>query len=361
MTEQKLTLNKIDRLKSIVAKSIGYRAIGSIAALLALTGVAICNITVPSEPSNAAATATESFTPQTLPIVNKQIVAMYFSRFLAGENKDEQSVRSQVRYYQARGINTLIVGVWGNGCAMYHSKVTTKLFGQSSCSSTFQAQWLDWTIDEAHKQGMQVHGYFERGIKIDSSSPIYNLAVTRNWLVPGVDRTYPGMDQRVFDVENPAVVNLYHNVMTEFVTRYPKIDAVQWDDFLAYSVTLPGENRTAKLTKFVNDLIKTTKQSNPKVSFDLCNLNPSWSKAKYSADWKQWHVDRTFVEVYNEPSFEHELATYAEKSDGIAITDQQFNRLPELIENEKIKSILILPLQNKQRIAANNFRLAVAK
>jgi uncharacterized lipoprotein YddW (UPF0748 family) len=366
--EQKLTFNKSNRLKSIGSKSIGF-----IAALLALTGVAICNDYIPTDRDSAVAAVnvtpkSASFTPTKLPAPQQRIVGMYFGRHLVRNHQDEQSVRSQVRYYHKQGINTLIVGVWGNGCAMYHSKVTKKLFGRSSCPNKFPAHWLDWTIDEAHKQGMQVHGYFERGIKIDSGSPIYKHAVARNWFVPGVDRTYPGLDQRVFDVENPEVIALYHGVMTEFVTRYHSIDAVQWDDFLAYSVTLPGENspqemlrqRAAKLTKFTNNLVKSTKQANPKVSFDLCALNPGWSKSKYSADWKQWHVDRSFVELYNEPTFEKELAKYAEKSDGIAITDRQLNRLPKLLKDSKIKGILIFPLDTNQRTAAKNVRLALA-
>jgi uncharacterized lipoprotein YddW (UPF0748 family) len=365
MTEQKLTLNKIDRLKSIGSKSIG-----PIAALLALTGVNIYSNFVTSNPDSAIAAVnftpkSEIFTHTKLPTPQQRMVGMYFSRNQAQEfQQDEQSVRSQVRYYHAQGINTLIVGVWGNGCAMYQSKVTKKLLGQASCPSKFPAHWLDWTIDEAHQQGMQVHAYFERGIKIDSHSPIYQHALARNWFVPGEDSSDSHQIQKVFDVENPEVIALYHGVMTEFVKRYPKIHAVQWDDYLAYSDTLPvipGEDRAAKLTKFVKDLVKVTKQANPTVSFDLCALNPDWSKLHYSADWKQWHVDRTFVELYNKPSFDKEVTKYGEKSDGVAISERQFDRLPELIENEKVKSILFFSLEKKQQIAAQKMRLALAK
>jgi uncharacterized lipoprotein YddW (UPF0748 family) len=363
--EQKLTFNKSNRLKSIGSKSIGF-----IAALLALTGVAICNDYIPTDRDSAFAAVnvtpkSASFTPTKLPAPKQRIVGMYFGRHLVRNHQDEQSVRSQVRYYHKQGINTLIVGVWGNGCAMYHSKVTKKLLGQSSCPNKFPAHWLDWTIDEAHQQGMQVHAWFERGIKIDSHSPIYQHALARNWFVPGIDRSDLHQDQRVFDVENPEVIALYHGVMTEFVTRYRSIDAVQWDDYLAYSTTLPlkfpGENRAAKLTKFVNDLVKVTKQANPNVSFDLCTFNQNWSKAYYSADWKQWHVDRTFVELYHEPTFDKEITDYGEKSDGIAISERQIHRLPELLENDKVKSILFFSLQNSQRTAAKNISLALAK
>jgi Glycosyl hydrolase-like 10 len=236
------------------------------------------------------------------------------------------------------------------------SQTTKKLLGQSSCPNYIQAQWLDWTIDEAKKQQMQVHAYFERGIKIDNSSPIYDRALARKWLVPGVDRTYPRLEQYVFDVEHPEVIALFKGVMTEFVRRYPTIDAVQWDDFLAYSVKLPGSNRTAKLTKFSNQLYQSAKQANPKVSIDLCHLNPDWSKRTLSADWKNWQFDRSFVQLYSEPTFKQELA-YAERSAGIAITDRQLHRLPALLQNPKIKGIFIFPLAGNPHNAAANFRL----
>jgi uncharacterized lipoprotein YddW (UPF0748 family) len=359
VTEQKQELTTIDRLKQIVSRSKRYRSIAPIAALFVLTGVTGCSKKVSIDNSPAVATS-NNFNTTKLPVLRKNIMAIYFSRYLAGANNDEQSVRQQVRYYRTHGINTLIVGVWGNGCAMYQSRVTKKLLGQSSCPNTFQDHWLDWTIDEAKKQKMQVHAYFERGIKIDSSSPIYNLAATRKWLVPGVDRTFPRMDQYVFDVEHPEVITLFKGVMTEFVKRYPTIDAVQWDDFLAYSVKLPGTDRTAKLTKFSIDLVKSTKQANPSVSFDLCHLNPDWSKRTLSADWRQWRVDRAFVQLYSEPTFKQELA-YAENSAGIAITDRQLHRLPALLKNPKIKGILIFSLSGNPKMAAANLRLASVK
>jgi uncharacterized lipoprotein YddW (UPF0748 family) len=250
--------------------------------------------------------------------------------------------------------------VWGNGCAMYPSAVTQKFLGQPSCPNQFQDQWLHWTIDEAHQQGMQVHAYFERGIKIDKSSPIYQLAVDRHWLVPGVDTTHSGLAQYALDVENPEVIALFQGIMTEFVQKYPTINAVQWDDFLAYSVALPGINRTAKLTKFATDLYRVTKKANPAVSFDLCHLNPEWSKRTLSADWKNWKLDRAFVQLYSESTFKQELA-YAENSAGIAITDRQLHHLPALLRNSKIKSILLFPITGNPHLAATNLYQAVAK
>jgi uncharacterized lipoprotein YddW (UPF0748 family) len=97
----------------------------------------------------------------------KEIRGIYLSRYQVTNNASEQVIRQRVTYYRAQGINTIVHGVWGNGCTMYDSKVMQQTFGPKSCPNQFQSQWLDWLIDEAHKQGMEVHAYFEKGIKID--------------------------------------------------------------------------------------------------------------------------------------------------------------------------------------------------
>jgi Glycosyl hydrolase-like 10 len=277
----------------------------------------------------------------------KEIRGIYLSRYQVTNNADEQTIRQRVRYYKSQGINTIIHGVWGNGCTMYNSEVMQELLGAKSCPNQFQDRWLEWTIDEAHKQEMQVHAYFEKGIKIDKNSPIFDLAVSKKWIVPGVDRTYFKVDHYVLDVEVPEVANLFKKMLAEFVTKYPQIDAVQWDDYLGYHAELPGKvDRTASLTKFVQQMIGEMKAANPNVSFDLCHHNPYWAKRYFAADWKKWNVDRVFIQNYNEKNFKSEL-NYAVNYAGVAITDNQFHRLKELSNNSKIKGVLIFPLAGK--------------
>jgi uncharacterized lipoprotein YddW (UPF0748 family) len=274
----------------------------------------------------------------------KAIRGIYLSRYQITNNASEATIRKRVRYYHSQGINTIIHGVWGNGCTMYNSKVMQEMLGAKSCPNLFQDPWLEWTIDEAHKQGMQVHAYFEKGIKIDKNSPIFAMAVAKKWLVPGVDRTYARVDHYVLDVEVPEVANLFKKMLAEFVTKYPKIDAVQWDDYLGYHAQLPGKvNRTASLTKFVQEMISEMKTANPAVSFDICHHNPYWAKRYFAADWENWKVDRVFIQDYNEKNFKDEL-NYVVKYEGVAITDNQLHRLKELTDNPRIKSVLIFPL-----------------
>ncbi|MBD2002683.1 MULTISPECIES: family 10 glycosylhydrolase [Cyanophyceae] len=277
----------------------------------------------------------------------KEIRGIYLSRYQATNNASEKMIRERVRYYRAQGINTIIHGVWGNGCTMYNSNVMQQTFGYKSCPNQFQEQWLDWLIDEAHKQGMQVHAYFEKGIKIDKNSPIFDLAISKRWIVPGVDKTYAGIEHYVLDVEIPEVANLFRTISVEFVKKYPTIDAVQWDDYLGYHAELPGKvDRTAHLTKFVRQMRGDIKKANPRVSFDLCHHNPYWGKRYFAADWENWNVDRAFIQIYNDANFTQEL-DYAENYAGVAISDKQLSRLQALVNNPKIKSILVFPSSGK--------------
>ena len=295
------------------------------------------------------------------PWEKKVIRGIYLSRYQITNNADEKTIRDRVRYYRSQGFNTIIHGVWGNGCTMYNSKVMQQTLGYKSCPNFFQDQWLDWLIDEAHKQGMQVHAYFEKGIKIDKNSPIFNLAISRKWIVPGIDKTYSGIDHYVLDVEIPEVANFFKNILVEFVQRYPKIDAVQWDDYLGYHAELPGKvDRTAKLTTFVQQMIKGMKQANPTVSFDICHHNPYWAKRYFAADWQKWNVNRVFIQVYNDANFKEEL-NYVKNSAGIAISEQQFHRLKELVNNPAVKSVLVFPSSGKPEETASSLNSFIIK
>lgn len=285
----------------------------------------------------------------------KVIRGIYLSRYQITNNASEETIRERVRYYRSQGINTIIHGVWGNGCTMYNSDVMQQTLGYKSCPNQFQDKWLDWLIDEAHKQGMQVHAYFEKGIKIDKNSPIYDLAISRKWIVPGVDKTYVGIDHYVLDVQIPEVANFFKNILVEFVQKYPEIDAVQWDDYLGYHAELPGKiDRTAHLTIFLQQMITAMKQANSSVSFDICHHNPYWAKRYFAADWQKWNVDRVFIQAYNDndANFKEEL-NYAKSYAGIAISERQFHRLKELVDNPAIKGILVFPLAGKPEETAS--------
>ncbi|OKH35703.1 hypothetical protein NIES2119_19595 [[Phormidium ambiguum] IAM M-71] len=303
-------------------------------------------------PTNKPQTTPLPVTPKQSPSTQtawekKEIRGIYLSRYQATNNADEKTIRERVRYYRSQGINTIIHGVWGNGCTMYKSDVMQQTFEYKSCPNQFKEQWLEWLIDEAHKQGMQVHAYFEKGIKIDKNSPIFDEAIAKRWIVPGVDKTYPGIEHYVLDVEIPEVANLFKKILVEFVQKYPTIDAVQWDDYLGYHADLPGKvDRTTHLTNFVRQMRDDMKKANPNVSFDLCHHNPYWGKRYFAADWSNWDADRVFIQTYNDANFNQELV-YAEKYEGVAISDEQLYRLKELMNNPKIKSILVFPSEGK--------------
>jgi uncharacterized lipoprotein YddW (UPF0748 family) len=314
-------------------------------------------ISVPQKPAVKPTTspllvASPKLSPPQTAWEKKVIRGIYLSRYQVTNNASEQTIRDRVRYYRQQGMNTIIHGVWGNGCTMYNSNVMQQTFGYKSCPNQFQDQWLEWLIDEAHKQGMQVHAYFEKGIKLDKNSPIFDLAISKRWIVPGVDKTYAGIEHYVLDVEIPEVANLFRKISVEFVKKYPTIDAVQWDDYLGYHADLPGKvDRTTRLTNFVRQMRADIKKANPRVSFDLCHHNPYWGKRYFAADWQNWNVDRVFIQTYNDANFNQEL-NYAQNYAGVAISDKQLSRLKELINNPKIQSVLVFPFAGKPEEAA---------
>lgn len=308
----------------------------------------------------SADTLPDAFPTLSAAWANKEMRGIYLSRYQATNNASEQMIRDRVRYYKAQGINTILHGVWGNGCTMYNSEVMKQTLGYSSCPNLFQDDWLNWLIDEAHKQGMQVHAYFEKGIKLDENSPIFDLATAKQWFVPGIDKTYPGVDHYLLDVEIPEVAKYFKAIQAEFVQKYPNIDAVQWDDYLGYHEEVAGEvDRTKSLTKFVRELQAAVKQTNPKVSFDVCHHNPYWGKRYFDADWLDWKVDRAFIQVYNDANFAIEM-DYVEKYQGIAISDAQFNRLPELAANPNVKSVFLFPSAGNPEETVARFREVIS-
>ncbi len=330
--------------------------------------------TKPTQPSNTnnkspQKTTTQKPTTETIETKNvtppkknltpwekKKIRGIYLSRYQVTNNANESTIRERVRYYKSQGFNTIIHGVWGNGCTMYNSEVMQETLGYKSCPNEFNPQWLTWLIDEAHKQGMEVHAYFEKGIKIDKNSPIFDKAIEKKWLVPGVDRTYSNIEHYVLDVEVPEIAIFFTNIVVEFVKKYPQINAIQWDDYLGYHAELPGKvDRNAKLTKFTKKMITEMKKANNSVSFDISHHNPYWSKRYFAADWENWSVDRVFIQAYNEDNFKEEL-NYGAKYDGIAITDQQLHRLQELAKNKNIDSVLVFPLSGKPEETASRVK-----
>jgi len=290
---------------------------------------------------------------------SKEIRGIYMSRYQITNNTNEETIRNRVRYYKQQGINTIIHGVWGNGCPMYDSDVMLETFGMSRCPNQFQSEWLDWLIDEAHAQGMQVHAYFEKGIKLDVNSPIFERSQRSGWFVPGVDRTYPAVDHYVLDVNNPAVSQFFEQISAEFVRKYPTVDAVQWDDYLGYYAAIGGNvDRTAHLTDFVQRMRTGVKAANPNVSFDICHHNPYWGARYFAADWESWGVDRAFIQAYNDANFYDEL-DYIERYEGVSISDNQLHRLDDIISNPNIRSVLIFPMEGDPVAAARRVNATI--
>ncbi len=80
--------------------------------------------TVTTNPSVSPLPTTPKKSPSSQsPWEKKEIRGIYLSRYQVTNNASEQAIRERVRYYRSQGMNTIIHGVWGNGCTMYNSDV----------------------------------------------------------------------------------------------------------------------------------------------------------------------------------------------------------------------------------------------
>lgn len=61
------------------------------------------------------------------------------------------------------------------------------------------------------------------------------------------------------------------------------------------------------------------------------------------------------IQAYNDSNFVEEL-NYAQKYAGVAITDRQLGRLKELVDNPKIKSILVFPFSGNPEKTASSLK-----
>jgi hypothetical protein len=60
-------------------------------------------------------------------------------------------------------------------------------------------------------------------------------------------------------------------------------------------------------------------------------------------------------QAYNDANFPEELK-YVKNSAGIAISDKEFNRLTELINNQDVKSILVFPIDGNPEATATKVK-----
>lgn len=230
------------------------------------------------------------------------------------------------------GLNNIYVVVWNRGHTLYPSKVMKEHFGTIVAPRFSKFDILKTLIDEAHKESLKVHAWFEFGFsssyKEEDGGHI--LRKKPEWKAIDVDGSLVSKNgfqwMNAFD---PEVQDFLLSLIVEVVKNYD-VDGIQGDDRLpanpstagydAYTVSQykkehdrhsPPKDyrnkdwidwRANRLNLFVEKVYKTVKSIKPEV---LVTMAPSifpWSKEEYLQDWPTWvkngWVDQIIPQVY---------------------------------------------------------------
>ncbi|WP_013323104.1 glycoside hydrolase family 10 protein [Gloeothece verrucosa] len=288
------------------------------------------------------------------------------------------SINRAITSLSRLNFNTLYPVVWNRGHTFYPSQIALKETGQleDPLLRTLRAgsDVLAEIIEVAHREGLTVLPWFEYGFIVPADSALAKRH--RSWLTqnqqgqyyPKSSKTdevlqddvsyqqknilskwlFQSYQQRVknfvwLNPNHPEVQKFIKDLIVEVVTNYD-VDGIQLDDHFGLPVELgydpltiklyqkdhqgkkPPRNfrdgewmrwRAAKLTNFMEDLVKTVRIIRPDVRISLSPNSHYFSYQNYLQDWKTWVkrglVDELVLQVYrsNLQDFQAQLSQAA--------------------------------------------------
>ncbi len=243
----------------------------------------------------------------------------------------KQKIKETVQRCKRFGLNTIYVVTWNNGVTMYPSAVVEKYIGirQDPVYENFDP--IKEIIDEGHKAGLRVVGWFEFGFSYayDDTTGIW-LKKYPHWA--GRNEAGSLLQKNKFYWWNslhPEVQGFMTEMIVEFVKKY-KADGIQGDDRLpampgeggydSYTKTVyakehsgarPPKNwkdsawvqwRADKLSAYGKELYGKIKSENAKAVVSWAPSIYPWCKEQYLQDWPTWlnggYADEVLPQVY---------------------------------------------------------------
>jgi uncharacterized lipoprotein YddW (UPF0748 family) len=248
------------------------------------------------------------------------------------------NIQAAVKRCKESGINTIFMVVYNNGRTMYPSAVMNNLIGKPILEKFNGRDPLKELIEEAAKEQIQVHAWFEYGFASSYSAgggPI--LAAKPHWAsrdLNGALTLKNGFEW--LNPFHPEVQDFILALIKEVVTNY-NVAGVQGDDRLpalpttggydAFTIDLykkenggadPPTNpsdaawinwRAAKLTQIVKKIYTEVKAIKPST---VVSFSPSvypWGKQEYLQDWPAW-VDSGWVDVLIPQVYRYDITAY---------------------------------------------------
>lgn len=243
----------------------------------------------------------------------------------------KEKVAETVRRCKQHGLNTIYVVTWNQGLTMYPSPVVEKYIGIKQDPRYRGFDPIREIIDQGHKAGLRVIGWFEYGFAYDygDTSSIW-LKKYPHWA--GRDAGGHLLQKNKFYWWNslhPEVQAFMSELVLDFVKRYPA-DGIQGDDRLpampseggydAYTRELyarehngaapPADSkepawvqwRADKLNAYCKTLYGQVKRQRPGCLVSWAPSIYPWSKEQYLQDWPAWlsggYADEILPQLY---------------------------------------------------------------
>jgi uncharacterized lipoprotein YddW (UPF0748 family) len=261
----------------------------------------------------------------------QQVKGVWLTNVASKVLNSRANIKEAVEQCKKSGINTIFVCVWNKGLTMYKSKVMLKEFGVEIDPIYKDRDPLQELIEEAAKQKIAVHAWFEFGFA--TSYEKFGEHIIKKhpeWKAIDAKGNYVVKNKFYWmNAFDKNVQQFIKNLVLEVVQNY-KIQGVQGDDRLPALPSIAGYDtatinmykqehngaippinhkdsawvqwRANKLTSFLADLYQSVKAINKKVFVTTApNIHP-WAKDEYLQDWPTWVkkgiTDGVFVQLY---------------------------------------------------------------
>ncbi|XP_070539376.1 uncharacterized protein [Ptychodera flava] len=195
------------------------------------------------------------------------------------DNTTPQETATAFAELASIGVTRVYVSVWHNGLVYFNSPTMTNLIG----SAGFARDSLQWAVDEAKKNGMEIYAWYEYGLMASWGGPDANAfsryARDNGW-VRGEARGWTWLIASHTDV-----LYFMSDIINDAINNYPGLDGVQLDDHFAQPSEFGYLRGT--MTTAAEHVLKNVPQG-------MVSLSPSpmdWSRDNNNVDWEQWYKD----------------------------------------------------------------------
>lgn len=283
-------------------------------------------------------------------------------------------IKKLVEFSKNSDIKILFVQIYRANEAWFPSKMADDA-PYRQCSSKYSKDAFAFLMDEAHRQGMEVHAWLNMlSLSKNKNAKILKKygpeVLTRNLKTKETLEDYEIDNQYFLEPGDPRVRKELGAMIREILKAYPKLDGIQFDymrypdknPFYGYTKTnmdrfkmaYPQEKisennpnwkdwRRAQVTEFLKDMIKEARKISPRIQISSTGCM-SYARAYHEAfqDWSLW-VNRGWVDFVTLMSYttdEAEFLQYIKEAKFKVINLKKVNLGIGAYEMEKSPDIL---------------------